>query len=43
MCGIIFGLMSLGLLFVLLILFVPKNDIDILEMWINESISKYRK
>lgn len=43
MCELIFGLLSIGLLGVLGILFLSKDDIHFMEFWLNESISKYRK
>lgn len=43
MCELIFGILSIGLLGVLVILFSSKEDIHFMELWFNESISKHRK
>lgn len=43
MCELIFGVLSIGLLGVLAILFSSKEDIQFMELWFNESISKHRK
>ncbi len=43
MCGLIFGILSIVLLITLVILLSSKDDIQFMELWFNESISKYRK
>lgn len=43
MCGLIFGILSIVLLITLVILLSSKDDIQFMELWFNEAISKHRK
>ena len=43
MCELIFGILSIGLLGVFVILVSSKDDIHFMELWFSEAISKHRK